>query len=257
MEEKPVLYSRKDGIARIVLNRPERLNAFNEALLEGLAEAIDRARLDHETKVVVLTGQGRAFCAGVDIGDLQRLSRIPPTESYPFMLAVNRAARKLIQFPKPLLSAINGPAMGGGCGFALSGDVVIASEKATFGFVFSRFNLISDTGASFILPRLIGSVRLRDLIFNGRIISATEAEAYGLVTEVVPERDFEETVNSRAHQMSEWPPEAFAMNKLILEKAETGGDLDTVLELEARTQSMLFSSPDSRERIEEFLKNKS
>lgn len=191
------------------------------------------------------------MCRGC--GEIERLSQASSNEIYLFMRELNEVVRKVVQFPKPLLTAVNGAALGGGCCFALTGDVVIASEKATFGFIFSRFNLIADTGSSFILPRLVGSIRARDLIFSGRIFSAKEAEEYGLVTQVVTGEDLDETVMDRAREMSEWPTEAIGMNKWILEKAEAGYDLEALLELEARTQTILFCSTDTHEKIKSFL----
>jgi len=256
MKEDTVLYSSKNKIARITLNRPHFLNAINREIIWQLGEAMDKARSDDTVSVVVLTGQGDAFCAGADVGLLKELSKASSTEVYRVLRELNRVVKKLVQFPKPLLAAVNGAALGGGCCLALAGDVVIASKKATFGFLFSRFNLVADLGASFVLPRVVGSLRARDLIFSGRIFSATEAEKYGLVSQVVEEESFEKTVMSQAAEMTGWPTEAVAMNKWLLEKAESGCDLETLLELEARTQVALFGSPTTRKKIDEFLERK-
>lgn len=253
MENDAVLYSSKDGIARITLNRPKSLNAFNKEVITGLGEALDMARGDKTANMVVLTGQGSSFCAGGDLGELQRMSQATTMEIYDFMADLNEVVKKLIQLPKALLTAVNGAALGGGSCLALAGDVVIAVEKATFGFVFSRFNLVADTGSSFLLPRLVGSIRARELILSGRMFSAKEAEEYGLVSQVVSKDIFDETVMNRAREMAEWPAEAVRMNKWLLEKAEGGCDLEMLLELEARTQAALFASPVTGEKIRAFL----
>lgn len=256
MKENSVLYSSENKIARITLNRPHSFNAINRDMIRELGVAFDKAQSDEMVNVVILSGQGNAFCAGADVGLLKELSEATSTEVYRVLRELNRVAKKLIQFPKPLLTAVNGAALGGGCCFALAGDVVIATEEATFGFLFSRFNLIADLGSSFILPRLAGPLRTRDLIFSGRIFSAKEAEEYGLISEVVEKGSFEKRVMSRAVEMTGWPTEAVAMNKWLLEKAESGCDPETLLELEARTQVALFGSATTRKKINEFLERK-
>ncbi len=256
MKDKVVLYSTENGIAKITLNRPQQLNAFNEQMLKELGEAIDNARLDQMVKVTILTGQGKSFCAGGDLAEIRRLNQSSPMEIYLFMRELNGIVKKVVHFPKPLLTAVNGVALGGGCCFALAGDVVIVSERATFGFVFSRFNLIADTGASFILSRLVGTLRAKDLIFSGRIFSAKEAKDYGLVSELASDDNFDVTIVDRARQMAEWSTEAISMNKWILEKAAGGSDLETLLEIEARTQATLFGGARAHEKIKNFLKAK-
>jgi len=256
MKENHVLYSSENKIARISLNRPHAFNAINKELIRELGEALDKAKSDESVSAVVLTGQGRAFCAGADVGLLKELSHASSSDVYNVLTGLNATTKKLIQFPKPLLTAVNGAALGGGCCFALAGDVVIATEEATFGFLFSRFNLIADLGTSFILPRLAGPLRTRELIFSGRIFPAEEAAEYDLISEVVERDSFEERVMNRAKEMTEWPTEAVAMNKWLLEKAESGCDPETLLELEARTQVALFGSPATGKRIEAFLERK-
>ena len=226
---------------------------ISSRMMRLLGEALDKAQADESASAVVLTGQGRAFCAGADVGLLKELSQASSSDVYNVLTGLNATTKKLIQFPKPLLTAVNGAALGGGCCFALAGDVVIATEEATFGFLFSRFNLIADLGASFILPRLAGPLRTRDLIFSGRIFPAKEAEEYGLISEVVAQGAFEKGVMSRAVEMTGWPTEAVAMNKWLLEKAESGCDPETLLELEARTQVTLFGSATTRKKINGFL----
>lgn len=256
MKENHVLYSSENKIARISLNRPHAFNAINKELIRELGEALDKAQSDESVSAVVLTGQGKAFCAGADVGLLKELSEATSVEVYHVLKEFNHVAKKLIQFSKPLLTAVNGAALGGGCCFALAGDVVIATEEATFGFLFSRFNLIADLGTSFILPRLSGPLRTRELIFSGRIFSAKEADEYGLISEVVEKGSFEKRVMSSAAEMKTWPTEAVAMNKWLLEKAESGCDPETLLELEARTQLALFGSPTTHKKIDEFLEKK-
>lgn len=257
MEENVVLYSIDNKIANIALNRPHSFNAINKEMIRQLGEALDKAQSDEMVNAVILSGQGKAFCAGADVGLLKELSEGTSTEVYRVLRELNRVAKKLIQFPKPLLTAVSGAALGGGACLALAGDLVIATEEATFGFLFSRFNLIADLGSSFILSRLAGSLRNRELIFSGRIFSAKEAREYGLVNQVVQADAFEKTIKNKAREMSLWPSEAVAMNKWLLEKAESGCDLETLLELEARTQVTLLKSPETHKRIKAFIEKKS
>jgi 2-(1,2-epoxy-1,2-dihydrophenyl)acetyl-CoA isomerase len=254
MNEKPVSYSTSDGIARIVLNRPQQMNAFNMELLRELGNALDLAGQDNNVKACVLTGAGACFCAGADLSALGQMGEGLFDGFYQAGNQTNDTIRKVIRFQKPLLTAVNGPALGGGTCLALAGDVIIAKEYANFGFVFSRHGLLPDCGAHYLITRLANSLRARELILSGRTFTAPEALEYGLVSKVVPAPEFDEAVQEQASQMARWQTGSTAMAKFILEKAESGCDLDTLLELEIRSQFILFSSKEARERIAGFLK---
>jgi 2-(1,2-epoxy-1,2-dihydrophenyl)acetyl-CoA isomerase len=256
MNERVVIYSVEDGVARIVMNRPESLNAINFELSSQLYKAFSDAREDNSVRVAILTGAGKAFSAGGDMSTLKEWTESSPTEIYRMMKDVGELMKFIISFPKPLITAVNGPAVGGGCSLALSGDIIIASESASFGQVFSRLNLVADMGSSFLLPNLVGILRAKELIFSGRIISAKEAQSYGMVSEVVPDEKFHQVVEERAKKMARWATRAIGMAKVIINKWAEGADLDTILELEAKSQALLFQTEDTREGIMAFLEKR-
>ena len=168
--------------------------AFDIDLMGRLVDLLERAATDEQVRACVLTGSGNCFCSGADIAFLGRIGEDLSKEFNAAMNAANRAITKIVRFPKPLLMAVNGPAMGGGTCMALAGDAVIAHEKSAFGFVFSRHNLIPDMGASFVLTRLVGSLRARDLLLSGRTFTAKEALDYGLINQVVSTEEFSKVV---------------------------------------------------------------
>ncbi len=251
-----VLYSKESGVARIVMNRAAHMNSMSLGLLEGLWESLADAEKDGQVRAVVLTGSGEAFSAGGDMGILKEWSQSSATAVYRHMKGVGELVMKVFSLPKPLITAVNGVAVGGGCSLALCGDVILASDKARFGMVFSRHNLGPDMGASFLLPRLVGLLRAKEIIYSGRILSSQEAASYGMVSEVIPHEELDAKAMERARKMATWATQAIALGKSLLHQSAAGGDMATALELEAQAQAILFNSGDTREAIQAFLEKR-
>src|SRR5436305_3045966 len=182
----------RPGIVVLTLNRPQRLNAMNYALVQGLYDALDELAAEPSCRVIVLTGEGRGFCAGLDLSE----GASPPMTAGLGRAQAGMTVQKLIaglvpkmrSVPQPVIAAVNGAASGGGLALALASDVRIASESARFNVAFIRVGLSGcDIGVSWMLPRLIGASRAFELLLTGRLIDATEADRVGLVTRVVPD----------------------------------------------------------------------
>jgi 2-(1,2-epoxy-1,2-dihydrophenyl)acetyl-CoA isomerase len=244
--------AREGAVLRITLDRPERLNALTRPVLEALRAALAEAE-DPEVRAVVITGAGRAFCVGQDLGEIAdapaaevgRLLR----EGYE---PVVRAIRGL---EKPVLAALNGPAAGAGLSLCLACDVRVASEAAFLVPAFMGVGLVPDAGATHALARLLGAPRALEWLISGRQLSAAEAEAWGLVGEVVPEDRFAAVVDERARALAALPTRAVALTKRLLDAAPTA-TLEDQLGLESRLQEEAAGSADFAEGARAFLEKR-
>lgn len=255
MEDELIL-ERVDDVAILRMNRPAQMNSLSHSLLGRLWEAFGDLVQDDSARCLILTGTGESFSAGGDMGVLKEWSESPPSLVYRQMKMVGEVVMRIFNFPKPLITAVNGVAVGGGCSLALCGDVVMASEKARFGMVFSRNNLGPDMGASFILPRLVGVLKAKELIYSGRIISAQEAHSLGMVSEVVPHEVLMERALERAKEMAKWAPQAIAFGKTLLHRSMAGASMEELLEMEAQAQAILFNCEDTKEAVKAFLEKR-
>jgi len=248
-----VLAARDGGVLTLTLNRPDALNAFNIEMKDGLLRAFKDAARDHEARVIVLTGAGRAFSAGQDLketgaagsGDLGTELR----------MRYNPIIRAMRQLEKPIIGAINGVAAGAGLSVALACDIRIASEAASFIELFGRSGLVPDTGSSWFLPRLIGTARAAEMIFTTDPLDAQTAERIGLVNRTVPAASLEGEVNALAQRLARAAPLALALAKRALNQALEWG-LEDQLEYEAQLQSIAGRSQDHREGIAAFLEKR-
>ncbi len=248
-----VLAARDGGVLTLTLNRPDALNAFNIEMKDGLLRAFKDAARDHEARVIVLTGAGRAFSAGQDLketgaagsGDLGTELRV----------RYNPIIRAMRQLEKPIIGAINGVAAGAGLSVALACDIRIASEAASFIELFGRSGLVPDTGSSWFLPRLIGTARAAEMIFTTDPLDAQTAERIGLVNRTVPAASLEGEVNALAQRLARAAPLALALAKRALNQALEWG-LEDQLEYEAQLQSIAGRSQDHREGIAAFLEKR-
>ena len=244
---KTILLNKANGVATITLNRPEKLNPMNLQVGEELADAFEEVAADRAVRSVVLTGAGRGFCAGVDLSSsaLERAREDPDTG--------NRMAKRLIlplrAMEKPVIVAVNGCAMGGGLSLALAGDIIIASDKATFGAVQLRLGLLPDLGATFLLPQRVGAATAFDLAFNYKIIDAAEALRIGLVDRVVPHDQLEAVVTDVAGSLAKGPTLAIGVTKKMIYK-ETSLALESALEEEMAAMRCLMGSSDFREGLQ-------
>ncbi|HET7229774.1 MAG TPA: enoyl-CoA hydratase-related protein [Longimicrobium sp.] len=247
-----ILYRAEDGVAWITLNRPDRLNAFAGTMRDDLRRAVERASAAPEVRVVVITGAGRGFCAGADVevmSDLVARGDAGVFEGY--VQAGISAVQALRACRKPVIAAVNGVAAGAGASLAVACDVRVASDKAQIGFTFNRIGLHPDWGASYCLPRLVGTGRAAELILSARMVDAAEAERIGLFQRVLPAGELEAGVRAFARELADKPPLALSAAKHTL-SISPEQDLETVMNVEREAQMRLFRSADVREGITAF-----
>lgn len=254
----------EEGIVVLTLNRPDRLNALSQRLVAELHEAFRAIALGRETRAVVLTGAGRGFCSGVDTKVEAGEPGAPGTEgtgetATVFLTQEHIASlhETIHRCPKPVIAAVNGPAMGGGFSLALACDVRFAAERASFGARFIKMGVSAcDMGTSYFLPRLVGAGRAAELMLTGRKFDAAEALAMGLVLEVVPDGDVVERALRTARQICENPPLATWMTKETLWQNVDAPSLRHALDLENRTQVMCYATGDLREAFTAFVEKR-
>lgn len=238
--------------ATITLDRPDKLNAFAGSMREDLLAALDTCEQDPSIGAVVITGAGRAFCAGGDVETMKELQRQADLPSFRRLLDAGAAVvDRICSMSKAVVAAVNGVAAGAGCNLALACDLRIASDQAKFSESFVRIGLHPDWGGTWLLPRLVGHSRAFELMASGRMVEAAEALAIGLVDRVVPAADLPAEAASLAASLAEAPPLAIAGIKRALAAAETNG-LRQQLELEAEHQLSCFSSAEAAERMARF-----
>lgn len=247
---------RADSIARLTLSRPEALNALDKATGEELLDALESLRTDARVRVVVLTGAGRAFSAGGDIKEMGQAGELPESFFEELLATLNRVVVALTEMPKPVIAAVNGIAAGLGFNLALACDIRIAARGAEFTQAFLRIGLIPDGGGTYHLPRIVGWARAMELILTARTVSSEEALRLGLVTTVVDETDFDETVDVMARQLAAAPTSAIGRVKQLLAHSLTA-DLKSQLRLEREMQMESGRSNDFTEGIAAFLEKRS
>jgi 2-(1,2-epoxy-1,2-dihydrophenyl)acetyl-CoA isomerase len=235
-----VLLERLDGVALITLNRPEQLNALDLEVRHDLEDALRQVRADAGLKAVVLTGAGRAFCAG---GDVRSMPSGPgAAEAGRRRLADHTAwLELLVSLDRPVVAAVNGAAFGAGFSVALAADFVVAADNARFCASFPRLGLVPDCGAHWLLPRVVGLQRAREILFTAREVSAVEAKSLGIALQVVPVAALVERAIAFARGFCAASPTAMSLSKEILRSAWSA-DLRTVLGMEASAQGIAFST---------------
>ncbi|MEU6198501.1 enoyl-CoA hydratase [Streptomyces sp. NPDC047061] len=239
----PTLFQRDGSVLRVIWNRPDRLNSLTTETLTRTAEAIEEAGKDESIRVVVLLGAGRAFSAGADLaGDGPDTGTID---------AAGRLTLALRHIPKPVLAAVNGPAVGVGCSLALAADLVVARESAYFLLAFAHVGLMPDGGASALVPAAIGRARAGRMTMLAERVPAPLAAEWGLISHVVPDDDFETEVKRLVTQLAEGPTAAFAATKRALD-AHSLAQLENALALEREGQSRLFATADFTEGLAAF-----
>jgi 2-(1,2-epoxy-1,2-dihydrophenyl)acetyl-CoA isomerase len=253
-ESKTVVLTSEGGVCTITLNRPEVLNAFNDALTSELAEALRSAERDHAVRAVILTGAGRAFSSGQDLGDL-KAKYVPgyvPHLGDDLRRRYNPIIRRIREMEKPVIAAVNGVAAGAGCSLALACDLRIASEQASFIEVFIHVGLVPDSGSTFMLPRLVGLGRAMELCCTGQKVDAEEALRLGLVNQVVPAEELIPTAQKLAAKLASLPGRAIALTKRLLNQS-LQNDLEQQLEAEAFAQETAGRTQDHHEGVMAFL----
>lgn len=244
------------GITTITLCRPERLNAFVGHMRRDLAEALEHAGADRNTRVVVLTGAGRTFCAGGDIAFMAELMQRRDSEEFSRILGAGRRVILAIrQMTKPVIGSINGPASGAGCNLALACDLRVASNTATFSQSFAKVGLHPDWGGTYFLPRLVTPNKACELFFLGETIDAEEAMRLGIVNQVVAPEDLESATLQLAEGLRAAPPIALAAAKHAVYMSEAA-ELEEMLRYETEAQLRCFDSDDAHEGVRAFLEKR-
>lgn len=247
-----IKYEVANGIATITLNRPDRFNAFNNAQSFELQDALKKVKKDVEVRVVVLTGEGKAFCSGQDLKDIAGEKRSLSDSLYKRYNPIIKAMRSL---PKPIIGRLNGVAAGAGCSLALACDFVVASEKASLIEVFVNVGLVLDSGSSYFLPRVVGSNRAFELATMGNKVSAQQALEWGMVNRVVAHEDLDQEVEKITSYYRNAPTKAIGLMKGMLNKS-FNSDLDEMLQYEAYCQEIAGNSDDYREGVTSFVEKR-
>ncbi len=246
-----VRIERRDGWRKLVLNRPEKLNAANEAMLRALVAALAEAESDRSCRALLLTGEGRGFCAGQELGP----SVMPGPNGPPDLGAVadqhHHLVRRLRALQMPVVCAVNGIAAGAGASYALACDIVLAARSAKFIQAFIKIGLVPDSGASFFLPRLIGEARARALAMLGEPIDAERAEAWGLIWRVVDDSALQQEAEALTAHLSKQATEALATMKRMF-TASAANSLDAQLDLERDCQAAAARTADYAEGVRAF-----
>ncbi|MEJ2533282.1 MAG: 2-(1,2-epoxy-1,2-dihydrophenyl)acetyl-CoA isomerase PaaG [Halioglobus sp.] len=256
MSYRNIEFEISKGVAILRLNRPDALNSFTAEMHGEVREALTGAAEDRAVRAVLLTGNGRGFCAGQDLND----RAVAPGEAMPDLgdsveNYYNPLIRLLTTMEKPVICAVNGVAAGAGANIALACDIVIAARSASFIESFSRLGLIPDSGGTWILPRLVGMARARGLAMLGPKVSAEQAEAWGMIWQVVDDGELMATALGLAEQMATQPTRGFAFTKQAL-AASAANSLDAQLELEKELMRAAGRTHDYQEGVKAFLEKR-
>ncbi|WTK72118.1 enoyl-CoA hydratase-related protein [Streptomyces sp. NBC_01515] len=245
------------GVAYLTLNRPEALNAITPAQRDRLITLLGEASADPSVRAVVLTGTGRGFCAGADLrGGGSTGERIAGDVARTIRQGAQRLIAAVLDCEKPVIAAVNGTAAGLGAHLALACDLVLAAESAKFIEVFVRRGLVPDGGGAYLLPRLIGPQRAKELMFFGDTVSAADAERLGLVNRVVPDEELEKTARDWAERLAAGPTRALALTKQLV-NASLDSDRTTAFAAEAAAQEINMTTEDAREGVASFVERRS
>lgn len=247
---EPILFEKIDGIARISLNRPDKYNSFTREQALGLQQALKASDEDEEIRAVYLTGMGKAFCAGQDLGEVTMEGA--PSLSTILLEHLNPVVSLIRELELPVVAAVNGVAAGAGANIALACDITVATESAVFIQAFSKIGLIPDSGGTFYLPRLVGLQRAAAYMMLGEKVSATEAARVGMIYQVIPDEAFAEASWAIAVKLSKMPTKALALTKRALNYA-MDNDFTRQLAIEEQLQTTASQSEDYQEGVQAFL----
>lgn len=252
MAGETVLVAKADGVTRLTLNRPEKLNALNKQLYDEMMTALAAAEREDSCRVIVLTGAGRAFCAGQDLSGEVYNSNGQQPDLGVVVERYNGMIERMRRLPKPIIGAINGIAAGGGASLALACDIAIAKKSASFLQAFSRIGLIPDCGGTYFLPRLAGDARARGLAMLAEPLKAEQAEAWGLIWKAVDDASFDAEVAATAAKLASAATYSLGLQKQAF-LASLDNDLASQLRLERDLQRRAGGAPDYTEGVAAFL----
>ncbi len=256
MSYEHILFEVRGGVARVTLNRPDRLNSFNDAMHAELRDALGVVRGDASARAMLLTGAGRGFCAGQDLSDR---AVAPGGTAVDLGASIDRNYKPLVlalrALPMPVVCAVNGVAAGAGANLALACDIVIAAKSASFIQAFCRIGLVPDSGGTFFLPRLVGTARAMGLALTGDKLSAEQAAAWGLIWKCVDDAELGATADALVTQFATGPTRGLAAIKESLQRSGAH-DLLAQLDLERDMQRTLGYGDDYREGVAAFVEKR-
>jgi enoyl-CoA hydratase/carnithine racemase len=267
MQFTEIEYGVTDNIATITLNRPHKLNAGTRTMVRELLDAFDRADSDDGVRAVILTGRGRAFCAGADLSAGAKTFDYDRTQPRPDANVTGRSdsaprdgagliTLRLFESTKPVISAINGPAVGMGVTITLATDVRLASDTARFGFVFARRGIVPDAASTWFLPRVVGVARAAELLYTGRIIDATEALNCHLVRSIHPATELLDAAQTLAQEIAEAAPVSVALTRRMLWRMLTADHPMAAHRADSHAIAVTGAQPDAREGVMSFLEKR-
>lgn len=246
--ETLIIDAAENGVVTVTMNRPEKKNAANGTMWDELRATWDEIALDPTVRCVVMTGAGDGFCSGADLGgggdrEMHQLQS---------MNMIHRTVQALYSIMVPVIAKVNGVAAGAGMNMALACDLIVASDQARFSEIFAKRGLSVDFGGTWILPRLIGLHKAKELAFFAEVISAEQAAEFGIVNKVVPHDSLDAEVGDWADRLAAGPPLALSMTKRLL-TLNASADFSTALEAEGMAQTVNFATEDTREAVKAFL----
>ncbi|WP_275464197.1 enoyl-CoA hydratase/isomerase family protein [Streptomyces noursei] len=254
--DAPVLHTAHDGVAHLTLNRPDALNALTWDMRERLIAHLADAAADPDVRAVVLTATGKGFCAGADLrGAPAAGDRVAGDVARMIRNGAQRLVTAVLDCEKPVIAAVNGTAAGIGAHLAFACDLVLAAESARFIEVFVRRGLVPDGGGAYLLPRLVGPQRAKELMFFGDAVPAAEAARLGLVNRVVPDEELAQTARAWAERLAAGPTRALALTKALV-NASLDGDRGTSLAAEATAQEINMTTADAQEGVASFVERR-
>lgn len=246
-----LLYEVKDRVATLTLNRPDKLNAFTRSMIERWAWALGEAQRDPEVNVVIVTGAGRAFCAGGDVGRMGEGTPTPLEHKNHLWENIHQIPKTLAAMDKPVIAMVNGLAVGAGMGMTLMCDLRIASEEAKFATGYVKVGLVPGDGDAFFLPRLVGIAKALELLWTGDFVEAREAERLGIVNKVVPGGDLKQFTYELARKIADGPQIAIRLTKRLAYQS-LRLDLRTHLDLASSHMAVVRDTEDHREGVHAF-----
>jgi 2-(1,2-epoxy-1,2-dihydrophenyl)acetyl-CoA isomerase len=248
MSYEGILFEKKDGIATVTLNSPDKLNAISFKMRDSLMQVIDDLGKDDSVKVVILTGAGRGFCAGADLSELAGGTR-PEPSIYEQLQGVPRPS--FFKLEKPVIAAVNGACVGAGLSLALTCDIRIASDKAKFGSAFIKLGAPPDNGMTYWLPKIIGHANALEFLLTGKIVMGTEAKQIGLVNQVVPGEELMKVSQEMAVQIAQYPVLALALTKRLVYRSMIS-DAARQLDFENWAGGLTMQSQANKEAMNAF-----
>lgn len=248
-----LIITQNNGVCELKLNRPEVFNSFNKEMAMALQKALDDCEKDSEVRAIVITGEGKAFCAGQDLAEATDPNG-PELQSI-VKDHYNPIIRRIREIEKPIIAAVNGVAAGAGANIALACDITFAKESASFIQAFSKIGLIPDSGGTFFLPRIVGTQKALALMMTGDKVSATEAESMNMIYKAVTDEAFEETVSKFASKLATMPTRGLGLTKKAVNESWTNS-LNDQLDVEEKLQTEAGQTHDFNEGVAAFLEKR-